>query len=160
MRVHPTLIAILVLPLAACATPSTAPEEASFGPSPTLPAPDVSLVPTVHVAPVEPRPAGSHPTAPPGFTVTPFAANLQHPRWLYTLPNGDVLVAESNTPQPHDEGRGLVGWITKQFQKRAGAGVPSPWNAKRANESSRTRPPAMINRTPTARRKPKPRSGA
>jgi glucose/arabinose dehydrogenase len=126
MRVRPFLIAIVVVPLAACAAPSTAPEEASFGPSPTLPAPAKSLVPTVHVAPVETRAAGTHPGAPPGFAVTPFATNLQHPRWLYTLPNGDVLVAETNTPQPHDKGRGVVGWITKQFQKRAGAGVPSP----------------------------------
>ncbi|ACC72770.1 sorbosone dehydrogenase family protein [Paraburkholderia phymatum] len=126
MRIHSTFIAALVVPLAACGTPSTAPEEASFGPSPTLPAPDTSLIPTIHVAPVEARPKGTHPTAPPGFAVTPFAANLEHPRWLYTLPNGDVLVAETNTPEPHDTGRGLIGWITKQFQKRAGAGVPSP----------------------------------
>ena len=126
MRIHPALIAMVVVPLAACATPSTTPEEASFGPSPTLPAPDESVMPTIHIAPVEARPAGTHPTAPPGFQVTPFAANLTHPRWLYTLPNGDVLVAETNTPQPHDKGRGFVGWITKQFQKRAGAGVPSP----------------------------------
>ncbi len=126
MRVRPFLIASVVVPLAACAAPSTTPEELSFGPSPTLPAPTKSLVPTVHIAPVETRAAGTHPTAPPGFAVTPFAENLQHPRWLYTLPNGDVLVAETNTPQPHDEGGGVVGWITKQFQKRAGAGVPSP----------------------------------
>ena len=52
--------------------------------------------------------------------------DLAHPRWLYTLPNGDILVAESDAPNEHDEGSGLFGWIRKQVMKRAGAGVPSP----------------------------------
>jgi glucose/arabinose dehydrogenase len=37
------------------------------------------------------------PVAPDGFTVSLYADGLQNPRWLYVLPNGDVLVAESNT---------------------------------------------------------------
>ena len=57
---------------------------------------------------------------------TKFATGLLHPRWLYTLPNGDVLVAESDAPQPHDKGSGLFGWVRKQVMRRAGAGVPSP----------------------------------
>lgn len=39
---------------------------------------------------------GNTPQAPPGFTVTKYAAGLQNPRWMYVLPNGDLLVAESN----------------------------------------------------------------
>ncbi|GAA4014441.1 sorbosone dehydrogenase family protein [Hymenobacter fastidiosus] len=42
-------------------------------------------------------PAGKRPTAPAGFTVTEFARDFDSPRWLYILPNGDVLVAESST---------------------------------------------------------------
>ncbi len=72
------------------------------------------------------RPDGFTPTAPAGFRVTEFAGALAHPRWLYTLPNGDVLVAESDAPKEHDKGSGLFGWVRKQVMKRAGAGVPSP----------------------------------
>jgi glucose/arabinose dehydrogenase len=80
----------------------------------------------VNIAPVQARPDGFIPTAPAGFLVTEFAGGLAHPRWLYTLPNGDVLVAESDAPKEHDEGSGLFGWVRKQVMKRAGAGVPSP----------------------------------
>lgn len=46
-------------------------------------------------------PEGKTPTAPEGFTVTLFADKLDHPRWMYVLPNGDVLVSEANTkPKP------------------------------------------------------------
>ncbi len=66
------------------------------------------------------------PIAPNGFSVTEFAGGLAHPRWLCTLPNGDVLVAESDAPKEHDEGSGIFGWIRRQVMKRAGAGVTSP----------------------------------
>jgi glucose/arabinose dehydrogenase len=80
----------------------------------------------VNIAPVRARTAGSMPTAPAGFCVAEFAGGLAHPRWLYTLPNGDVLVAESDAPKEHDEGSGIAGWIRRQVMKRAGAGVKSP----------------------------------
>jgi glucose/arabinose dehydrogenase len=80
----------------------------------------------VNIAPVQARSAGFMPTAPDGFAVTEFAGGLVHPRWLYTLPNGDVLVAESNAPKEHDEGSGILGWVRHQVMKRAGAGVKSP----------------------------------
>lgn len=100
------------------------------GPNPSLAAPQKSWIPTVNIAPAEGWPEGSAPRAPAGFRVTALARGLDHPRWVYTLPNGDVLVAESNKPAPqegaknvHAEGiRGKVmGWV----MKRAGAGVPS-----------------------------------
>src|SRR3954447_2276800 len=68
------------------------------GPDPQLPEPDKSLIPTVHIAPAERWPKGVMPSAPAGFHVTALATGLDHPRWVYTLPNGDVLVAESNRP--------------------------------------------------------------
>ena len=40
---------------------------------------------------------GRTPTAPNGFTVTKYADKFENPRWMYVTPNGDVLVAESNS---------------------------------------------------------------
>jgi len=126
MRLLNRLAISMVLPLAACAVGPSSPRDTGFGASPAIPAPRSRLVPMVNIAPVESRPSGFLPTAPAGFAVTKFADHLAHPRWLYTLPNGDVLVAESDAPRQHDEGSGLSGWIRKQVMKRAGAGVPSP----------------------------------
>lgn len=55
------------------------------------------MIPTAHFSTAKPWPAGTGPGAPAGFRVYPFASGLDHPRWLYVLPNGDVLVAESTT---------------------------------------------------------------
>ncbi len=126
MRASSRLLAVLILPLAACGVSSAATGDTGFGPHPALPAPESSLFPTLNVAPAQTRQRDTKPTAPDGFTVSAFATGLVHPRWLYTLPNGDVLVAESNTPAAHDTGSGIKGWVTKQYMKRAGAGVPSP----------------------------------
>jgi glucose/arabinose dehydrogenase len=126
MTTSTRLIALLVLPIAACATGPTALSDNGFGTSPVLPAPQSSLLPMVNIAPVEARPTDTKPIAPAGFDVTEFASGLAHPRWIYTLPNGDVLVAESDAPAEHDEGSGITGWARRQVMKRAGAGVPSP----------------------------------
>jgi glucose/arabinose dehydrogenase len=126
MRV-PGLVAIsMIIPLASCAIGPSSSSDTGFGASPAMPAPTSAWVPMVNIAPVRARPDDFVPTAPAGFAVTEFASGLAHPRWLYTLPNGDVLVAESDAPQEHDEGSGLFGWVRKQVMKRAGAGVPSP----------------------------------
>ena len=55
-------------------------------------------MPTVNIAPAKGWPIGATPTAAPGLAVNAYASGLDHPRWLYVLPNGDVLVAESNAP--------------------------------------------------------------
>ncbi len=120
-----SLLASLSLLLAACGDAAKLPEEASTGPNPTIPAPDSSLIPTVNIAPAKGWPAGMKPTAASGLAVAAFAQKLDHPRWLYVLPNGDVLVAETNAPPRPEEGKGLKGWIMQFVQKRAGAGVPS-----------------------------------
>jgi glucose/arabinose dehydrogenase len=92
--------AALLLTLAACGDKSTLPVGAGVGPAPALPA--------------------------PGLQVAALAAGLDHPRWLHVLPNGDVLVAESNKPQtPETEQKGIKAWIMKKVMKKAGAGVPS-----------------------------------
>ncbi|WP_061137016.1 PQQ-dependent sugar dehydrogenase [Caballeronia fortuita] len=97
-----------------------------FGPNPVLPAPRKSMMPTVNIAPAKPWGEGQRPIAPEGFDVTAFGTGLVHPRWLATLPNGDVLVAESNAPAQHDENAGIKGFVMKKVMKRAGAAVPSP----------------------------------
>jgi glucose/arabinose dehydrogenase len=119
--------AVLVLGLAACGETSTLPESTTVGPTPQLPAPSTSLIPTVKVAPATGWKDANAPLAPPGYRVTAFARNLDHPRWVYTLPNGDILVAESNKPaQAEDQKKGGIRqWVQGMMMKRAGAGVPS-----------------------------------
>ena len=111
--------------LAACGdTALLAPTE-GMGPMPTLPKPVNSLIPTVNIAPAKGWPVGAMPTAMPGLKVTALATGLDHPRWVYVLPNGDVLVAESNAPPKPDDGKGIKGMVMKWVMGRAGAGVPS-----------------------------------
>jgi len=90
-----------------------------------LPPPVHSLIPTVKVAEATGWQQGAKPAAAPGWQVAAFATGLDHPRWLLVLPNGDVLVAETNAPERPEEGRGIRGWFTKRVMKKAGAGVPS-----------------------------------
>lgn len=94
-----------------------------FGANPVLPKPEKSLVPTVNVAKAVGWPKDGKPIAAKGFKVNNFAGKLDHPRWIYVLPNGDVLVAETNKPAKEPEG--VKGWIIGKVQKRAGAGVKS-----------------------------------
>jgi len=126
---NPFLLAICVgmlsLPLAACDEADTVTAEQTFGPSPVLPAPQHSWIPTVNIATATGWPAGGKPTAASGMAVNAFATGLDHPRSLYVLPNGDVLVAETNAPEKPDDSSGLKGWIAKIVMDRAGAGTPS-----------------------------------
>jgi glucose/arabinose dehydrogenase len=96
-----------------------------FGPNPALPPPERTLIPTLNVAPADPWPAGTHPVPAPGLAATEYARDLAHPRWLYVLPNGDVLVAESNKPDSSATTKGIRAMVMKHEQKKAGAGVPS-----------------------------------
>jgi glucose/arabinose dehydrogenase len=90
-----------------------------------LPPPEKSLIPTVHIAPAKGWIADGKPSAAPGLAVNRYADGLEHPRWVYVLPNGDVLVAETNAPPKPEDGKGVKGKIFKVFQKQAGGGVPS-----------------------------------
>ena len=100
------------------------PVEKGMGPNPALPAPRQTLIPTVRIAPAKGWPAGVTPVAAAGRSVTAFATGLDHPRWLYVLPNGDVLVAETNAP-PKPEPKGLRAMLMRYFFKKAGAATPS-----------------------------------
>src|SRR5688572_3126824 len=95
------------------------------GPSPVLPAPRRSLIPTVNVVTAKGWTGEEKPVAPEGTAVSAFARGLDHPRWLYVLPNGDVLVAETNAPAGSSGRGGLKGWFFKRYQKKAGGAVPS-----------------------------------
>jgi glucose/arabinose dehydrogenase len=114
----------LALLLAGCSEASNMPEQAGTGPNPTLPEPQSRLIPTVNIAAAKGWADGAKPAAAEGVAVNAFANGLDHPRWLYVLPNGDVLIAESNAP-PKEESGGIRGWFVGMAMKRAGAAVPS-----------------------------------
>ncbi|KQV48469.1 sorbosone dehydrogenase [Pelomonas sp. Root1217] len=130
-RSLPELLASLGLLVLAFGTSSVRADEsklpanADVGPNPTLVKPVKSAIPTVNVAPAEPWSDQQAPTAAAGLQVAAFAGGLDHPRWLHVLPNGDVLVAETNGPERPDDAKGIKGAAMKLFQKRAGAGPKS-----------------------------------
>jgi glucose/arabinose dehydrogenase len=119
------LLTVAALVLSACGESATLPVSAGVGPDPALPPPNETLIPTVRIAKATGWPAGVTPSAAQGLTVAAFADGLNHPRWLYVLPNGDVLVAETNAPPGREGPGGIRGWAIKLFMERAGAAVPS-----------------------------------
>ena len=119
------LFAGLLLNAGGCGDTATLPVQAGMGPHPTLPAPHHTLLPTMHVATARGWPAGAKPSPAAGLAVQAFANDLDHPRWLHVLPNGDVLVAETNAPPKPEDRKGFKGWVMKKVMARAGAGTPS-----------------------------------
>ena len=118
------LAVISLVGLVGCGPQSTLPSQAGFGANPQLPAPHKGLLPTVNFAKALGWPAGAAPTAASGLQVAAYAQGLSHPRWLYVLPNGDVLVAE--TDGPATKPNGFRGWIEQQIMKQVGAQTHSP----------------------------------
>jgi glucose/arabinose dehydrogenase len=123
-RLVPVLV-VMAATLGGCSEMATLPVAAGMGPQPVLPAPQQRLIPTVNIAPATGWPTGQMPKPADGLRVNAFAVALDHPRWLYVLPNGDVLVAETNAPPKPDGASGLRGWVMGLVMKRAGARVPS-----------------------------------
>jgi glucose/arabinose dehydrogenase len=119
------VVAGVTAAIAACGGTAKLPFSAGTGPDPQLPEPERSLIPTVHIAPARGWSEGGKPAVADGLAVSAFAARLDHPRWLYVLPNGDVLVAETNAPPKPEDGKGIKGKAMKLVMKKAGAGVPS-----------------------------------
>ena len=117
---------IVVAAVTACGGSARLPVEAGMGLNPQLPPPRTSLIPVVKVATAVGWAEGAKPIAAEGLSVAAFARGLEHPRWLYVLPNGDVLVAETNAPpRPEDQKKGIRAWFMKRYFKKAGAAVPS-----------------------------------
>ncbi len=100
-------------------------ETADYGPDPRLVAPKKSLVPVVRPAKAVGWPDGEMPTPARGFSVNAFVSRLDHPRWLYVLPNGDVLVAESNAPDGSGLCSGFKNAAASVVLKYSGARTPS-----------------------------------
>ena len=111
--------------LLGCGESATLSVAEGTGPRPELPEPKQTLLPTVNIAPAVGWPQGTIPRAAPGLQVAAFASGLDHPRWLLVLPNGDVLVAESNAPPKTEGNKGIKQYVMARVMKRAGAGVPS-----------------------------------
>jgi glucose/arabinose dehydrogenase len=121
MKTHYLLLAG-TLALAACGD-GHPPPKSNFGAKPALPAPAPQTIPTISINSTAPWPAGKTPTAPAGFTVTRFAENLAHPRWVYVLPNGDVLVAEAAPPLAKMDS--VSGIVEHYMDEKNGSAPPS-----------------------------------
>lgn len=119
------IIAATVISVAGCGSAARQSVADGTGPQPLIPKPSTSLIPTVNVVTAKGWAAGQKPIAVEGTVVTAFATGLDHPRWLYVLPNGDVLVAETNAPVRPEDAKGIKGWFFKRYQKKAGGKVPS-----------------------------------
>lgn len=119
-----SLLVLLALGLTGCRDEATLPVEAGTGADPKLPQPKQRLIPTVDVAHAVGWPQGATPRAASGFAVKAFASGLDHPRWLYVLPDGDVLVAETSAP-PQPGQTGLTAWVMELIMTWVGANVPS-----------------------------------
>ncbi|WP_233263129.1 PQQ-dependent sugar dehydrogenase [Cognatiluteimonas profundi] len=116
---------MLLLAVAGCGDHARLLVRQGMGPDPVLPPPVTRLVPTVAIAPAQGWPAGAMPTAASGLAVNAFASGLAHPRWLLALPDGRVLVAETDAPPKPADGKGLRGLVMKWVMRRAGSGAPS-----------------------------------
>ena len=119
------LLTVTLLCAASCGGAAKLPLEAGTGPSPVFPAPEQALFPVLRIAPASGWPADGKPTVAEGLAVAKFADGLDHPRWLYVLPDGGVLVAETNAPPRPEDAKGIKGWVMRLVMKRTGAAVPS-----------------------------------
>jgi glucose/arabinose dehydrogenase len=125
MGFRTTLVTAALLGAIGCGRTAQLPVSQGMGPAPILPEPRSSIIPTINVATAVGWADTARPDVATGLEVNAFARGLDHPRWLYVLPNGDVLVAETNAPPRPLDAQGLRGWFFKRYQKRAGGAVPS-----------------------------------
>jgi len=118
-------IASAVAVVSACGGVPRIAEVNRFGPQPELPEPDTSVIPTIKVVNAVGWKEGESPAPAGNLRVAAFARDLEHPRWLHVLPNGDVLVAETNAPERPEANKGIKGWFFKRYQAKAGGAAPS-----------------------------------
>ncbi|HJQ52934.1 MAG TPA: sorbosone dehydrogenase family protein [Gemmatimonadaceae bacterium] len=123
--VHVAIPLILTAGFAACGAPARVPVAAASGVRPVIPPPKESIVPVINVVTAKGWRDEHMPVAADGLAVRPFARGLDHPRWLYVLPNGDVLVAETNAPKRPDDGKGIKGFFFRLFLSKGGGAAPS-----------------------------------
>ena len=125
-RVLSSILSVLaVAGLAACGGEAQLQVADGTGPNPELPTPEKSLIPTIQVAPAKGWASGDKPASADGTAVAAFADKLDHPRWLYVLPNGDVLVAETNGPARPEDNKGIKAYFKKKAVAKAGAAAPT-----------------------------------
>ena len=115
----------VTLLLASCGEHARLPESAGIGPNPQLPPPHETTIPTFKIAAAAGWLPGGHPIPAAGLAVNAFAQGLAHPRRPYVLPNGDVLVAETDSPPKPDDEKGLRGFVQKMIKKTVGSDTPS-----------------------------------
>lgn len=115
----------IALTLTGCGSQQALPIIAGTGPHPALPEPHTGILPTINIAPAVGWHGNAKPQAGKGLQVQAFAKGLDHPRWLHVLPNGDVLVAESNAPAKPEGSGSIKAWLAKQVMSKAGAVTPS-----------------------------------
>jgi glucose/arabinose dehydrogenase len=94
---RPMVALISCVAVAACSSKGGAPAR-QYGPDPYLPEPRQYLLPPMSVPKAIGWKANEVPKVSAGLKVEALATGLEHPRTLYTLPNGDILVVESNSP--------------------------------------------------------------
>ena len=124
-RVFSVLALCAVPVLAACGEPAKLTVADGSGVQPELPAPSPSLIPVIDIAPATGWASGRMPVAAHGLAVAAFARDLDHPRWLYVLPNGDILVAETNAPERESARKGIKKVVMARAMKKAGSATPS-----------------------------------
>ena len=118
-------VGLIGLILTSCSETAKLANGESFGPRPNLSQMNKKMMPTVNVAKAIGWPADEKPIAAQGTTVVAFASDLVHPRWLYELPNGDILVAESTHIEKNNR-FSFKAWIAGLLMKKAGAALESP----------------------------------
>jgi glucose/arabinose dehydrogenase len=130
------------LSVASCSDDSSFDPDSQVGPNPVLPEPHQYLFPPMHLSSVVGWKEGEKPTVAPGLKIEALATGLQHPRSLYVLPNGDVLVVESKSPgvQPVARPKDIImGWIESMVTSGGDTGPSNRVTLLRYDADGKTR---------------------
>jgi len=126
MNARTTLAMVTCLALAACQSGhDNFDKSTQYGPDPQLPAPSRALLPGVNVSKVIGWSPGETPTVPQGFKIEAIATGLSNPRNVLALPNGDLLVVESqkNGKEPIERPkRKIMDWVEAKAHGGSGNG--------------------------------------
>jgi glucose/arabinose dehydrogenase len=124
------LLCTVAPPLAAGAADESFDPLTQVGPNPVLPDPQQYLFPPMNLAKVVGWKPGETPTVAQGLKIEALATGLQHPRSLYVLPNGDILVVESKGPgvEPITRPKTIVMNLIESLVTSGGSGGDEPSN--------------------------------